>query len=574
MGAFAWGFAAVSTWAADPQGDCSPPENYSVIARRCAETLPDEHLTRQPLDDAISRAAWTNYLDALDPRHVCFLAADIARFRERRDRLDDDLKAGDLRFAFGVFSVYRERMTNRIAYAQRLLEAGFDLGVDEDYSVGGKAYANSEAVWDEVWRQKTKNEVVRYEVERRLHAAPAEPADSVRADLASHLAEIRATDAETVLTRYLTAFAQAYDAHSVYVPPSRLAASSHAADASNGGTTSWSLKSPARDDGVTNALGVIRLPSFYGNLERRPCRGGVYPSAARDVSRVLAHLRREGVDGVLLDLRGNPGGCQAETVAVTGLFIGDGPVVMTRRAGERSAEIHRDRDARVAYEGPLVVLVNRLSASASEVLAGTLQDYGRAVIVGDARTYGKGRCQTLRELGNDGELGALSISTLVNYRVSGMSAEGWGFRPDIVLPSVYEYCLDSTEGVMRAAEPGVSAAGFSPVAALSSVIPRLRERSSRRRALDARHTLHDLRLARVADLVCRQALPLHVGKRLELVQACGDELRSLRRLFEGGGTAASSVPLDGELDLALEEALAILADWVEMRENGDQVPLP
>lgn len=532
------------------------------MARRVAEVLPAEHLSRHPLDDTISRRAWTNYLDALDPHHVCLLASDVERFRARANTLDDDLKAGDLRFAWEVFDLYRKRLTNRIAYARALLDAGFDLTVDESYSGAGNHFPATAGEWDEAWRKKTKNEVVRYAVERSLDPARAEAAGRVRADLAARLSALHRSDAETVLTPFLTAFAQAYDADSVFVPPSAVAERGTRTNTPPGGTTSWSIEPVTFEGGGARSLGHVRLPAFYGDSASFGRRTGSRPSAARDLSRILAHMRRRSVGGVLLDLRGNPGGCQAETVAVTGLFIGDGPVVMTRKVGERKIQTRRDRDARTAYAGPLVVLVNRLSASASEILAGTLQDYGRAVIVGDSRTYGKGRCQTWHELGRDGRLGALWITTMVDYRVSGVSTQGRGVTPDIRAPSAYEQCLDEGASPGNAHGPPVPGAEFTPVANLSAVISRLREQSEGRREDDPRYRARAVRLATVAELVRQRSVPLHLQKRIELVRACEGELACIRQLLDG----ERQTPTAGEApDLVLEEAMAILEDWVEMR---------
>jgi len=516
------------------------------------------------LDDAVSRRAWTNYLDDLDPHHVCFLAKDIERFRDRADTLDDELRAGDLSFAYEAFDTYRQRMSNRIAYARSLLGTGFDLTVDETYAVAGDAWPSDSGEWDEVWRKETKNRVVHHAVERSTDPTRRWAAERVRTDLDARLAELCRPRVETVLARYLTAFARAYDADSTFVSPSSLAEMRACAQSFPGGTTSWSIRHAAKDDGGTNSLGVIRLAAFYGNVQGRRLRGDSWPSAAHDVSRILSHMRRRSVDGIVLDMRGNAGGCQPETVAVTGLFIGDGPVVMTKTARRRRVETHKDPDADVAYGGPLVVLVNRLSASAAEVLAGTLQDYGRAVIVGDSRTYGKGRCQTLHELGRDGSLGALSITTMVNYRVSGISAQGQGVTPDVVMPSAYEYCVERSAPANDALEPPVPAATYTRTADLSAVISRLREQSARRRKKDPRYRAYAERLVAVAQLARRDSMSLQLERRLELVRACGSELCGIRQLLYGDGPEMA-VPNEATPDLVLDEALAILRDWVELK---------
>ena len=154
---------------------------------------------------------------------------------------------------------------------------------------------------------------------------------------------------------------------------------------------------PAGQGQTTLRLGVIDLPSFYAELgeRRRAGRGGAgQRSATADVARLLNKLKAERVEGIVLDLRRNGGGSLEEAIKLTGLFIRTGPVVQTR-GPEGDIEVGTDNDPSVQYDGPLVVLTSRFSASASEILAGALQDYGRAVVVGDSSTFGKGTVQNL-----------------------------------------------------------------------------------------------------------------------------------------------------------------------------------
>jgi carboxyl-terminal processing protease len=195
-------------------------------------------------------------------------------------------------------------------------------------------------------------------------------------------------------------------------------------------------------------LGVIDLPSFYGNTEflvggkEKPHSSAA--SASADVAKLLNKLEQEGVSGVILDLRNNGGGVLEEAVKVTGLFIKNGPVVQVRDP-DGSVAVDGDKDASIAYDGPLVVLTSRFSASASEIVAGALQDYGRALIVGDASTHGKGTVQSLTSLKPflrrssvtaTNDPGELKLTIRKFYRASGLSTQLKGVTPDIVLPSV------------------------------------------------------------------------------------------------------------------------------------------
>jgi carboxyl-terminal processing protease len=200
------------------------------------------------------------------------------------------------------------------------------------------------------------------------------------------------------------------------------------------------IEKPTPDNG-TLRLGYIELPSFYVDMKR----GADAKSSTRDVQRLLQKLTAEKIDGLVLDLRRNSGGSLPEAIALTGLFIPEGPVVQIKDPQGR-INLGQDTDHRVAYEGPLVVLVSHLSASASEILAAALQDYGRAVVVGDRSTFGKGTVQQMVELGpvmpykrSDGSSpGALKLTIQKFYRVSGGSTQSRGVRADIELPSALD----------------------------------------------------------------------------------------------------------------------------------------
>ncbi len=192
-------------------------------------------------------------------------------------------------------------------------------------------------------------------------------------------------------------------------------------------------------DGTTQKLGWITLPSFYQDMERS--RTG--KSTSRDVAALIKRLDQEGIQGLVIDLRRNGGGSLDEAIKMTGLFITQGPVVQVKESGG-DIEVLKDRDPTVAYNGPLIVLVNKLSASASEIFAAALQDYGRAVIVGDSSTFGKGTVQTLLELGrfipllggSGNDAGALKLTVQKFYRVAGGSTQLHGVGSDVVLPSL------------------------------------------------------------------------------------------------------------------------------------------
>jgi carboxyl-terminal processing protease len=184
-------------------------------------------------------------------------------------------------------------------------------------------------------------------------------------------------------------------------------------------------------------LGVITLPGFYMDFEAYQKQDPNYRSTTRDVKKLIQELQTDGIDGLVMDLRNNGGGSLPEAIDLTGLFIKDGPVVQVRDS-QNKTEVYNDEDKTVTYAGPLVVLTNRFSASASEIFAGAIQDYHRGIIAGES-TYGKGTVQTVQNLGrwiNDSDkVGELKLTFQKFYRVTGSSTQHKGVTPDIQFPS-------------------------------------------------------------------------------------------------------------------------------------------
>ncbi len=185
-------------------------------------------------------------------------------------------------------------------------------------------------------------------------------------------------------------------------------------------------------------FGLINLPQFYFDMENYKER-----NAATDVKKEITRLKEEGMEGLVLDLRDNGGGSLRTAVDIAGLFIKKGPVVQVASTGNK--EILEDKDSDILWDGPLVILVNELSASASEILAAAMQDYKRAIIIGSAQTYGKGTVQNVIDLNqwlrkNDlGDMGALKITSQKFYRVNGGSTQLEGVKSDVIMPDRYSY---------------------------------------------------------------------------------------------------------------------------------------
>ncbi|WP_407352904.1 carboxy terminal-processing peptidase [Luteimonas sp. R10] len=184
-------------------------------------------------------------------------------------------------------------------------------------------------------------------------------------------------------------------------------------------------------------IGVIELPAFYQDFQGRRNRDGDYASATRDVARILGEFEEDGVDGVVLDLRNNGGGSLNEAVELTGLFIDTGPVVQVRESGGR-VSVEGDRTSGVAWDGPLAVLINRGSASASEIVAGAIQDYGRGLVIGET-TFGKGTVQNLVDLdrwpgSEEKRFGSVKLTVAQFFLPGGSSTQNRGVVPDIRFP--------------------------------------------------------------------------------------------------------------------------------------------
>ena len=243
-------------------------------------------------------------------------------------------------------------------------------------------------------------------------------------------------------------------------------------------------------EGATTRLGIIFLPSFYANVDGRAAR----KSTTEDVAKLLKKLKTENVSGVILDLRHNGGGSLEEAINLTGLFIKEGPVVQVKDA-EGNIIKDEDTDPSVLYDGPLIVLTSRFSASASEIVAGALQDYGRALIVGDSSTHGKGTVQSLIRLepyvhtrfsDSTNDPGALKVTIRKFYRASGSSTQLKGVVPDVVLPSLNNYADSVGEASLENPLPWdtIPSAKYEKLNLIQPLLPELRKRSAERVAAD------------------------------------------------------------------------------------------
>ena len=231
-------------------------------------------------------------------------------------------------------------------------------------------------------------------------------------------------------------------------------------------------------------IGVIDIPKFYNDFEGQRNGDGNYKSTTKDVKNILDSLKSENVDGVIIDLREDGGGSLQEAIELTGLFIKNGPVVQVKNS-EGNIDIAKDPDPSIVYDGPLAVLVNRFSASASEIFSGAIQDYGRGLIIGE-QTYGKGTVQNLIDLNRlssqkNLNLGQVKLTIAKYYRVNGGSTQNLGVVPDISYPTMIDP-KDFGESSEPSALPWdeIKSADFNRYADLTKLLPEINKKHLQR----------------------------------------------------------------------------------------------
>ncbi len=325
------------------------------------------------------------------------------------------------------------------------------------------------------------------------------------------------------------------------------------------------------DEGVykNRKVGVIEIPSFYSGI-------------TRDVVKELKSLKAEKVEGIIIDLRGNGGGSLPESINLTGLFIEQGPVVQVRSVGNR-VDVQKDRDPRVFYDGPLVVMVDRYSASASEIFSAAIQDYGRGLVVGE-HTFGKGTVQQHRSLERrfdilDKPLGHIQYTFAKFYRINGGSTQNKGVEPDIKFPSAIDPA-DWGESKEDNALPWdkIPSAEFSAVEAINSEqIQVLDKKHADRIKQDAEFAYIFEDIEEYNKNKDKKFESLKESQRLkEKEEAKAERLkRANERLVRMGKEKVESVddiPDDiNDYDIYLNEAANILLDYVELNPKLDKL---
>jgi carboxyl-terminal processing protease len=322
-------------------------------------------------------------------------------------------------------------------------------------------------------------------------------------------------------------------------------------------------------------VGVITVPSFYQDYSARASGAREYTSTTADVRRLTLELMEEGIDGLVVDLRNNGGGHLSEAASMTGLFVPGGPVVQLRDTSGR-VEVLEEEAGGPVYGGPLAVLVNRFSASASEIFAAAIQDYGRGVVIGQ-QTYGKGTVQNLYPLdryapGADPRFGQLTLTIGKYYRVTGESTQHRGVIPDITVPSPVDVHMVG-ESSRESALPWdqIRATQFSPQGRLDEAIQLLSVEHARRRAVDPdfRFLLGDIEA--IDAQRSRKSVSLNLESRREEnrkfeAERLARENERRQALGLENVDALAEINADDTPDVLLREAAAVVADLAEVPE--------
>jgi len=323
-------------------------------------------------------------------------------------------------------------------------------------------------------------------------------------------------------------------------------------------------------DGASVKVGYVYLPGFYGTMDKRPGDEG-YLSCAADVGRYVADFNAEEVDGMILDLRGDGGGSLKEAVALSALFVASGPVVVIRDT-RTAMPLPIPRGNPVAFRKPLVVLIDRASASASEIVAGHLKDVGRAVVLGDARSHGKGTVQSVMGLGPE-KYGSMKITTARFYRVNGRSTQVKGVESDIHLPSFLD-TLDIGEDKLPNALPFTKIRGmtYKTVWNMDSYVERLAELSRARTESDPKFVKHVANVAASKVIFDREEVPLEREARKAMMRAD----RAVSDRDEDDEDEEKPARRRGRRqnrdDLVLQEAYRVMADLVRLNAGAELPP--
>jgi len=683
-----------------------PTKEMGNIARIAAALTARQHYRQQPIDDRISSTLFDEYFKTLDPNKLYLTQRDINKFKSYRNKLDDQIHYGQIKFAFEAFNKLVEKVKYFDRYTDVLLKKGFDFSKKESFMIDRSKlpWAKNNEELKDVWRKKIKNDILTYrlmdkarkekeleetkkekkpEVEKKsedkkinIHSSwkNKTPEERVRKRVSQYLNYLQQNEPINVLELYLSTLKKIYDPHSAYMSPQseedfnismklslvgigallttedgytkivklipggpaekdaqlesedRIIAvaqenSEHPVDivdmplskvvrmirgqkntkvhltvlkGSEGIHAIPKVISLTRDtvklkesevkgeikeiksgDGKTLKIGVISIPSFYIDFKAAFEKKKDYKSSTRDVRKLLESFEKENINGLIIDIRSNGGGSLREAIELTGLFIRKGPVVQVRNHTGKIDKKY-DPDNAIYYSGPLLVLTNIFSASASEIFAGAIQDYSRGLIVGDSHTHGKGTVQTIYELapflsifGLNFPAGSLKLTTAKFYRINGASTQEKGVAPDIIFPSfgdsmkVGEKHLDHVLP-WDAINPEDHQI-YNP--SLDNSVPEINRRSLERRKSSNKFKLLKHNIKKYEEIRNRKTVPLNEQERWSSYlneKKIQEEQNKLLKI--DNNSSDKKEDKNKKEDLYLDESLNILKDYIELSD--------
>jgi len=647
---------------------------YSETSKKIIDYIRLGHYQHLEIDDEFSTKMLDHYMENLDRSRSYFTQADANEFAVYRDRLDDDLKNGDLTAAYRIFNRYLQRTRERLEFMLSTLDQGTDafdfdktesLRIDRDK----EPWAADKTELENLWHKQLKNAVLSMRLSEKQDQEISEKLMSRYQTQMKRLEQFKTSD---VFQIYMNAFTGLYDPHTRYFnprtsenfainmklslegigavlqseeeftkvlrlvpagpadtqgqlkPTDRIVGVGQGANGDIVDVVGWRLDdvvalirgpkgsivqleimtAEAKTHGsstiisitrdtvhleeqaakmdvlevkgkglATSRIGIIDIPTFYSDYHAQQAGDPSYKSTTRDVRRLISELKQKHIDGLVIDLRNNSGGSLSEAVTMTGLFIKTGPTVQIRTArGE--TRVLEDRDPSQAYSGPLIVLVNRLSASASEIFAGAIQDYQRGIVVGN-QTFGKGTVQSLQPV-NPGQL---KLTQSKFYRISGGSTQNRGVIPDIAFPSLLDNS-DIGESALPNALPWdtISTVYYRKYGDIKPWIDELHQRHQNRASQSAdfeylvetrklRDTLKSKELISLNESVRREEKSHSASDQLKLENkrraAAGKELLKTHSDLKDEPTNQYGNRIDLE-DPLLQETTQILVDYINL----------
>ena len=329
------------------------------------------------------------------------------------------------------------------------------------------------------------------------------------------------------------------------------------------------------ESGKTLKIGIINLSRFYLDFEAAMRGDRDFKSSSRDVANILTKFEKEGVDGVVMDLRSNGGGSLREAINLTGLFIDKGPIVQVRNS-RRRVSVKYDPDETIHYKGPLLVMTNKLSSSASEIFTGAIKDYNRGIIVGDSRTYGKGTVLNVIKLDrllrdyNNFKAGSVKFESEVFYRVNGSSTQELGVKPDIQLPSFTEY-MEIGEEFNENHLPWDSIDKVEHKdygQKVKTFIADIKKRSIQRRLKNPKYKILLQNIKTFNDYKKRKKISLNEKKRWAEYLAEKKMLDANEKYIKQISDDEGDEKKNTKNDLLLDEAVHILADYIFLKDSS------